>query len=183
MLFRSPYLSRHAEKAGGNMAGLRGLLEEGANAQVGLILSERFINMPHEIVPPMWTMLLEEIDMAVKDRKEQPPFTHYLVLSKTYNEVESTLPSDDQPPAKKKKGGASAAPETFYFHPEDEVLQRFAVAHASFDYETPVDAGASDSKRAFQELGVKPMAHLILVEADKLGEAVAAVKTYLGGGQ
>lgn len=137
--------------------------------------------MPHEIVPPMYTMLLEEIQWALEE-KEPYAFTHYLVLSKTYAEVVSTLPSSDQPPSKKKKGGKEFGGETFYFHPEDEILHKYARGWGSFEYETPVDEGASDSKRAFQELGVKPMGHLILIEADKFAGAVDAVKTFLNGG-
>ncbi|KAH8704412.1 p21-C-terminal region-binding protein-domain-containing protein [Phaeosphaeriaceae sp. PMI808] len=146
--------------------------------QIGLILTERFINMPHETIPPMYTMLVEEIAWAIQE-SEPYNFTHYLVLSKTYTEIQSQLPSGDVPRKKKQKGGADG--ETFYFHPEDEVLHGFAVGHGSFEYDTPVDEGASDSKRAFQELGVKPLGHLILIEASRFAAAVEGVKKYLGG--
>lgn len=137
--------------------------------------------MPHEIVPPMYTMLLEEISWALEE-KEPYAFTHYLVLSKTYTEVQSNLPAAEQPPSKKKRN-AGADGEIFYFHPEDEVLHKYAVGWGQWEYESPVDEGASDSKRTFQELGVKPGAHAILIEAGKFAEAVEAVKTYLNGGQ
>lgn len=150
-----------------------------APAQIGLILTERFINMPHEIVPPMYTMLMEEIQWAVEE-KEPYAFTHYLVLSKAYSEVASNLPAVDQPPSKKKKAG-KADEETFYFHPEDEVLHQHAVGHTTFDYDTPVDEGASDSKRAFQEMGVRPQGHVTLIEAGKFADAVEAVKSFLNG--
>jgi protein BCP1 len=156
------------------------LLDASSPARVGLILSERFINMPHETVPPMYTMLLEEIQWAVQE-SEPYNFTHYVILSKTYCEIESNLPSMDAQPRSKKQKGAKVGEETFYFHPEDEVLHKHALGHASFDYDTPVDEGASDSKRAFQELGVKPKGHLVLIEAGKLEAAVEAVKTFLGG--
>ena len=100
--------------------------------------------MPHEIVPPMYTMLLEEIQWAVEE-KEPYTFTHYLVLSKCYSEIQSQLPSEDAPPSKKKNKKADVGEETFYFHPEDEVLHKHAVGYTSFEYDTPVDEGASDS--------------------------------------
>ncbi len=150
-----------------------------APAQIGLILTERFINMPHEIVPPMYTMLMEEIQWAVEE-KEPYAFTHYLVLSKAYSEVASSLPAVGQPPSKKKKAG-KVEEETFYFHPEDEMLHQHAAGHTTFDYDTPADEGASDSKRAFQEMGVKPQGHLTLIEASKFGGAVEAVKLFLNG--
>lgn len=177
------YLSRQATKRGGDIGQvLPELLKLDNDAQVGLILTERFINMPHEIVPPMYTMLQEEIQWALEE-KEPYNFTHYLIVSKTYSEVESSLRSDDQPASKKKKGGSGGEPETFYFHPEDEVLHRHAVAWSNFEHETPVDAGASDSKRAFQEMGVKPKGHMTLIEAGKFADAVEAVKEFLNGGQ
>lgn len=164
---------------------LTSLLDDPANssAQIGLILTERFINIPHQIVPPMYNMLLEEIRWA-NDEKEPYQFTHYLVISKTYTEVESKLDvEDDRPPQpkKSKKSGGAAGPEVFYFHPEDEALQRCAMGSCSFEYERQGEEGSSDAKRAFQDVGVKPMGHLILIEGGKFEGAVKAVESYIGG--
>lgn len=174
------YLSRNAAKTE-KLKDLPALLSS-SDAQVGLVLSERFINMPFEIVPSMYNMLLEEITWALEE-KEPYEFTHYLILSKTYQEVTSQLPGDSQPPSKKAKGGGKGAPETFYFHAEDEVLQKHSLGWGNFDYETPADEGASDSKRAFQEMGIKPMGHMVLIEAAKFKDAVEALTSFLSGGQ
>jgi protein BCP1 len=128
----------------------------------------------------MYTMLLEEIQWAVQE-SEPYNFTHYLILSKTYEEIQSALPAMDEQPRSKKQKGGKAGGETFYFHPEDEVLHKHALGWASFEYDTPVDAGASDSKRAFQELGVKPKGHFVLIEAEKFEAAVGGVKAFLSG--
>ncbi|KAF2473659.1 uncharacterized protein BDR25DRAFT_281560 [Lindgomyces ingoldianus] len=180
------YLTKKASSTP-SLAPLSSLLSQPSPSQIGLILTERFINMPHETVPPMYTMLLEEIAWALSE-KEPYAFTHYLILSKTYAEVASSLSSPDPPPpSKKKKGGAAGGKgkeeETFYFHPEDEVLQKYSLGWGSFEYDTEVDEGASDSKRAFQELGVKPKGHLVLIEGKRFEEAVNAVKEFLGSGQ
>ncbi|KAI9750869.1 MAG: Serine/threonine-protein kinase [Chaenotheca gracillima] len=152
------------------------LLSAGSSAQIGLILTERMINIPSEVSPPMYTMLLEEISWAIED-KEPYEFTHYLVISKTYSEVASKLDEQDARPQKKSKK-AAAGSETFYFHPEDEVLQQHALSYGSFPYTTDGD-GTSDSKRTFQELGIKPQGHMILIEAAKFKDAVEAVGRYL----
>ncbi|KAJ4352416.1 Mss4p nuclear export [Didymosphaeria variabile] len=94
------YLTRHSTTP--SLAPLQTLLTAPSTSQIGLILTERFINMPHEIVAPSYKMLQEEIQWAL-DEKEPYAFTHYLVLSKAYMEVESNLPAAEQPPAKKKK--------------------------------------------------------------------------------
>lgn len=145
--------------------------------QVGLVLGERLINVPSEISPPMYTMLIEEIADAVED-KEPYEFTHYLILSKTYNEIASALDAEEKPRSKKnKKGGASL--ETFYFHPEDEVLHKHASAVASWDYTKDEGEGMADSKRAFSDMGIKTKGSAILIEASKFEGAVRGVGEYL----
>jgi protein BCP1 len=151
-------------------------LINGGNKQVGLVLSERLINMPSEIAPPLYSMLVEEIEAAVED-KEPYEFSHYLILSKVYQEIQSTLVDDTR---KKKKAKEDAS--LFYFHPEDEVLQKHAVAYGSYSFSKEEDAVA-DSKRAFQEMGIKSMGHMILIEASKFEGAVKAVNEYISQAQ
>lgn len=165
---------------------LQKLLAPDSKAQIGLILSERFINMPNEILPPMYRMLLEEIQTAISEN-EPYNFSHYLLLSKTYTEVASKLDSmviteDAQPPSKKSKklqktAGAIKA-ETFYFHAEDEVFHRHAVGFGDFHYTKSRDEGSSDSKRAFNEMGIEPVGHIVLVEAKAFETAVKTVGEY-----
>ena len=159
------------------LAPLAELLSQPEIPPIGLILTERLINVPSEVVPPMYTMLLEEMEWAIQD-KEPYNFSHYLILSKTYTEVASKLDAEDDRPKKKKKA-ASGAFETMYFHPEDEVLQRYAICKGGFDYSIKQDEGHSDSKRAFQELGIKPQAHAILISAEQFKSAVENVAEYL----
>ena len=156
------------------------LLRPSSSVQVGLILTERLLNIPSEVVSPMYKMLLEEIAWAVEE-KEPYTFSHYLVLSKTYREIASVLDQEQSRPQKKKKKDASKEgdKEIFYFHPEDEVLQRFAAVHGAFDYAKQEVGGQADSKRTFQELGIKPQGHMILIEAPKLKAAVEALEGFL----
>jgi len=160
------------EKAKANeaLSAIPPLIESGK--RIGLIFSERLINVPSEIAPPLYSMLIDEVEAAVED-KEPYDFSHYLILSKTYQEVESTLDVEDR---KKKKAKETAS--TYYFHPEDEVLQRHATAFGSFTY-TKEEDSVADSKRAFQEMGIKGFGHLMLIEADKFPAAVKAVQAYL----
>ncbi|KAL8298258.1 hypothetical protein RB597_006867 [Gaeumannomyces tritici] len=167
------YVSEKAQ-AGGNKAlaaAVPGLLSSGKH--VGLILADRLINMPSEIVPPMYRLLADEIEAAVED-KEPYEFSHYLIISKTYTEVESNLGIETE---RKKKKAKEEAP-FFYFHAEDEVLQKHALAYGSFPY-SRADEAVADSKRAFQEMGVKSQGHMILIEAAKFEGAVKAISDYL----
>ncbi|EAW13164.1 protein-transporting protein BCP1 [Aspergillus clavatus NRRL 1] len=160
-----------------SLAPLAQLLSQNPIPPVGLILTERLINMPSEIVPPMYTMLLEEIAWALEE-KEPYNFSHYLIVSKKYEEVESKLDMEDSRPQKKKKNSGNKA-EQFFFHPEDEVLQRHAICSGSIDYTHKHDDGHSDSKRTFQDLGIKTSGSLMLIEASKLEAAVKDVTDYL----
>ena len=161
------------------MSPLLELLSKPSIPPIGLILSERLINIPSEVVPPMYTMLLEEISWAVED-KEPYTFSHYLILSKTYEEVESQLDAMEARPQKKKRNDAiKSGNKLFYFHPEDEVFERHSICHGSYNYSKPQADGHSDSKRAFQELGIKPQGHLMLIDAAKFEAAVKDVSNFL----
>lgn len=147
-----------------------------AGKHIGLIFSERLINMPSELAPPLYSMLIDEIEAAVED-KEPYEFSHYLILSKTYQELESKIDVESQK-RKKAKGDS----QIYYFHAEDEVLQKHAVAYGNFNY-TKEDEVVADSKRAFQEMGVKAQGYLILIEAGKFQGAIKAVNDYLSAPQ
>ncbi|KAF8461422.1 p21-C-terminal region-binding protein-domain-containing protein [Kalaharituber pfeilii] len=169
---------------------------------LGLILTERLINLPTEIVPPMYKMILEEIQWALED-KEPYDFGAFLIVSKTYTEIPSQLDADEnadenaasdeelerpkakkfksrmrQIPAtlnksKKEKGkergkGMAGGGEVNFFHPEDEVIQKYALAHGGFKYTKEKDQGAADSKRTFSDYGILPAGSMILLERSKL---------------
>nr|POE72096.1 protein bcp1 [Quercus suber] len=176
----SSFLQRHASGPENPLAQLPALLAPGSPAQVGLILQERFINMPPQVAPPMYAMLLEEMAWAI-DEQEPYQFTHYLIISKTYTEVDSVLDAQDDRPGKKLKPAGGKAPETLYFHPEDEVWHRHALGFRNFDYETKADEGAADAKRAFQEAGIRPQGHLILMDKAGFETGVKDVAEFLGG--
>ncbi|KAF3490823.1 uncharacterized protein GIQ15_00340 [Arthroderma uncinatum] len=156
---------------------LNQLLSQPEMPEIGLILTERLINVPAQVVPPMYTMLLEEIAWALEE-KEPYSFTHYLIISKTYQEVASKLDEEDDRPQKKKKKAANDSSETFYFHPEDEILHKHALCYEGYNY-THETEGQSDSKRAFQDLGIHPQGHMILIEASKFEAAVTNLKEFL----
>ncbi|SGY37815.1 BQ5605_C003g01893 [Microbotryum silenes-dioicae] len=52
-------------------------------SNVGLVISERLVNMPAQVVPPMYRMLQEELQWA-RDDKEPYHFSHLLFLSRVF---------------------------------------------------------------------------------------------------
>ncbi|KAI5300957.1 Mss4p nuclear export, partial [Ascosphaera pollenicola] len=165
------YVSQKASQA--HLAPLQSLISQSPIPSIGLILTERLINIPAEVVPPMYTMLQEEIQWALEEG-EPYSFTHYLIVSRKYQEVSSKLDEEDNRPQKKKK--ALGQKETYPFHPEDEILKNFAMCAGDYDWSHEAPEGASDSRRAFHEWGIKTMGHMILIEAGKFEAAVNAMK-------
>ncbi|KAK0722094.1 p21-C-terminal region-binding protein-domain-containing protein [Lasiosphaeria miniovina] len=140
--------------------------------QVGLVLAERLLNMPAEVIPPMWGMLVDEIEAAVED-KEPYEFTHYVVVSRAYREVASSL---DQSERKQKK--AREESKMLYFHPEDDEMRKHAAAAGAYAFTS--EESVADSKRAFQDMGVQPQGFMMLIEASKFEGAVKAIRDYVG---
>ncbi|KAJ6119591.1 Protein bcp1 [Penicillium sp. IBT 18751x] len=159
------------------LSALHELISQTPVPPIGLILTERVINMPSEVIPPMYNMLLEEMAWAIQDN-EPYNFSHYVIISKNYQEVESKLDLEEARPQKKKKKAGENA-QQFFFHPEDEVLQRNAVCSGTLEYTHQQDDGHSDSKRAFQEVGIRTNGSLTLIDGSKFEAAVKAVTEYL----
>lgn len=166
------YLSDRARTSESLAGVVPDLLASGQHV-VGLVLADRLLNMPAEVIPPMWSCLIDEIEAAVED-KEPYEFTHYLVVSRTYNEVASSL---DQGERKQKKAREEA--ELQYFHPEDEEMRKHALASGTYAF-TKEGESVADSKRAFQEMGVKSSGFMMLIEAAKFQRAVQAIAEYVG---
>lgn len=152
-----------------------GLLAPGSGgATVGLVLAERLLNMPAEVIPPMWGCLMDEVEAAVEDG-EAYGFTHYVVVSRGYYEVASVL---DGPKAKKVRE-APGGGVLRYFHPEDEEVRKHAVAAGTYAFVKEDEVNA-DSKRAFQEMGLKSVGFMMVIEAGKFKGAVDAMRAFVG---
>ncbi|KAG2198998.1 hypothetical protein INT46_005538 [Mucor plumbeus] len=139
---------------------------------VGWVVSERFINMPVEIMAPMYTMLQEELKNAVKE-KESYVFEWYMFISKTYKEVTSIIDEDgEEPQQKKSKASTSDSSETFYFQSEDEIIAKYAEYQYDFKFTNNEKEQAADSRRAFSDFGIAPSRKLLLVHKSKFDDMV-----------
>ena len=87
--------SRANEKLFGELGRILGKENGAEEGGLGLILTERMVNMPVEVAPPMYKMLNEEVEWALEER-EPYDFEAFLVLSKTYTEVPCQLDMEDK---------------------------------------------------------------------------------------
>ncbi|KAJ3485130.1 hypothetical protein NLI96_g5186 [Meripilus lineatus] len=108
---------------------------------VAFVFSERLINMPVQIVPPMYRMLADEIQWAIDDN-EPYRFTHLVFVTRVYRlSAEEAAELHSATPRTKRNKGISAPQGggVFSFHPEDELIQKHAshVADYSFSSSEP----------------------------------------------
>ncbi|KAJ2856835.1 Mss4p nuclear export, partial [Coemansia asiatica] len=96
-------------------------------SNVGLVLNERIVNMPPQVVPPMFRMLVEELGWAREDGKPVD-FDYYLVLAPMYRETEA--PENDEEEEEEDRRGAKKKKTKVeldaYVHAEDEFIEEFA---------------------------------------------------------
>lgn len=146
--------------------------DQSKSLKVGLIVSERMINMPVEIVPPMYKMLLEEMTKA-EDAQEKYEFDYFLVISKVYRMVSANIQDEEASKKSKKTKISTNEPvpvEMDYFHYEDMVLEENAKYFGTYDYTDSKQD--TDSRRVFTDYGIDPKLSLILIDKKKLAESV-----------
>lgn len=95
---------------------------------VGFVFSERLINMPVQVMPPMYRMLVDEMQWAIDDG-EPYVFSHYIFISRTYTpsaEQEMDWAGEAPPTSKRQKQAPRHEEEgrTHSFHFEDEVIAK-----------------------------------------------------------
>ncbi|KIK04152.1 hypothetical protein K443DRAFT_430833 [Laccaria amethystina LaAM-08-1] len=133
--------------------------QENERHHVGLVICERLVNMPVQVVPPMYRMLVDEIDGALRDG-EPYRFSHLLFISRAYHlseEEEALLahPSTRRQPKSKKMRPATSQQQqqerprdgVYSFHPEDDLISQVSSHTLTYTYTTP--APTERGKEAF----------------------------------
>jgi len=155
-----------------------------SEAHVGLVLCERLINMPVQVVPPMYNMLADEIKWALADG-EPYHFTHLIILSRVYHlseEEESELansapprrsrPQEDPNAPKQNKHKKPRAQEDheiqppldgiYSFHPEDDIIMKSALHTLTYPFVSPLPPLVQET-RAKDAFGLDIRGRMMLV--------------------
>eukprot|EP00455_Lapot_gusevi_P018379 TRINITY_DN20028_c0_g1_i4.p1 TRINITY_DN20028_c0_g1~~TRINITY_DN20028_c0_g1_i4.p1 ORF type:complete len:235 (+),score=46.74 TRINITY_DN20028_c0_g1_i4:78-707(+) len=141
---------------------LRDLLQD-SSKPLGLILHDRLINMPIELVPMLHQALVDDIDWAVQneeteEEKNSFKFENFLVITRIY-----------QPESGKKKKSKkqNETEEMIFFKFEDE----FYYKHATLTFTFPVSHTLSSS--AYSDL---PQTRVVMVvPASKMHKIVSQI--------
>ncbi|CEP60674.1 protein-transporting protein BCP1 LALA0_S01e16380g [Lachancea lanzarotensis] len=100
---------------------------DNSNKTCALILSERLINMPPEIIAPLFNIGLEDASSSLGEGKN---YDYYVILSRKF-EVSVEVDDDEKSGQGRKRVKTS---EIDYFHEEDRFFERNAKIH--FDSES-----------------------------------------------
>lgn len=153
---------------------LRQLFSPTSKHKIGMIFSERLVNMPVETMPPMYRILLEEMEKS--EKAEEYNFDYFLIPSRVVKLVASVVDKelDDENESgsrKKSKKGSDLPSEYDYVHYEDEQLEKHALHYGYFDFtNNNVEA---DARRVFNDYGIEPKLSLMLVNKKALATAIA----------
>ncbi|KAH7910003.1 p21-C-terminal region-binding protein-domain-containing protein, partial [Hygrophoropsis aurantiaca] len=174
------YVLRQTSTHSAMHAALRALLDKDTGKEkdqptrLGLVLSERLVNMPVQVVPPMYRMLVDELRWAVEDN-EPFDFTHLLFISRVYRlsqEEEEAMQaaSRGSKRARVNQNQGQSQSAVYPFHPEDEYIQKLAThTHTYTLTQTPPGPRASDA------FGLDTAGRVMLVPAARLAELVSVL--------
>ncbi|XP_029978139.1 protein BCCIP homolog [Sphaeramia orbicularis] len=136
---------------------------------VGLLLSERFINVPPQIALPLHTQLQGEIAEAQRTNKPSGKCHYCLLISKTCKEASKTIPA---------RGGGAPKEEYMFINAEEEFFYEQAIL--KFHYSVQEEADSCLSGRwSFDDVPMKPFRTVMLVPTDKMPAIMDKLKEYL----
>ncbi|KAB5521907.1 hypothetical protein DKX38_026226 [Salix brachista] len=164
---------------------LRVLLGEQAH-NVGLLVSRRVVNLPPQLLPPLYDALCDEISWATEDEPTEElrnsfRFNSYVLVSKIYKHKNAD---------KKNRLSSDSEEAIIYVNPEDEIFHKLSLWSFNFPFHAeqvtahehscvhilshvPLDERTSKCDRATVDKppllkNYRPMGLVMAVEADKV---------------
>ncbi|XP_072029854.1 protein BCCIP homolog [Amphiura filiformis] len=142
---------------------------------IGLLINERFVNIPPQLAPPLHNSLQKDVTTAaVKNSKFK--FDYYLLLSKTYKDAISP----EQGSSKKKSKGTKIAEsdQLMFANAEDEYFHKESVI--SFDYPVTDESDtALGGKWTFDDAEMRTFRTVMIVPASKMQHILTQIEDNL----
>ncbi|VVB07570.1 unnamed protein product [Arabis nemorensis] len=138
---------------------LKMVLEKEAQ-DVGLLVSQRVMNLPPQLLPPLYDGLFDEVfwateDEPTKELRNSFRFKSYLLVTKIYRLK--------NPKQRKPRHGEEEIEETVYLKPEDELF--LELSSWSFTFPMRSQLVTSQEMKNYQLMGL-----VMVVNADKIPE-------------
>lgn len=135
---------------------LRVLLGEQAH-NVGLLVSRRVVNLPPQLLPPLYDALFDEISWATEDEPTEElrnsfRFNFYVLVSKMYKHKNAD---------KKNRLSSDSEEAIIYVNPEDEIFHKLSLWSFNFPFH-------AEQVTARELKNYRPMGLVMAVEADKI---------------
>ncbi|OXB62954.1 hypothetical protein ASZ78_014966 [Callipepla squamata] len=137
---------------------------------VGLLLSERFINVPPQIALPMHQQLQKELKEAQRTNKPCGKCHYYLLISKTFTEATKN--------SKKKEKRNWQKEELMFANAEEEFFYENALLKFSYSVQEESDT-CLGGRWSFDDVPMKPWRTVMVVPADGMNAIMDKLKDYL----
>nr|ACI68708.1 BCCIP homolog [Salmo salar] len=135
---------------------------------VGLLLSERFINVPPQIALPLHKQLQEEMAEAQSSNKPSGKCHYCLMICKTYKDPSKTIPAR----------GAPLKDELTFVNAEEEFFYEQAPMKFHYSVQEETDSVLS-GRWSFDDVPMKPQRTVMLIPADRMSAIMDKLKEYL----
>ncbi|XP_067101412.1 protein BCCIP homolog [Osmerus mordax] len=135
---------------------------------VGLLLSERFINVPPQIALPLHKQLQEEMAEAQRTNKPSGRCHFCLMISKTCKEANKTIPARGQAPKE----------ELMFANAEEEFFYEQAAIKFNYSVQEETDSCLT-GRWSFNDVPMKPYRTVMLIPADRMPAIMEKLKEYL----
>ncbi|GAV63433.1 BCIP domain-containing protein [Cephalotus follicularis] len=134
----------------------RSLLGEQAH-NVGLLVSQRVMNLPSQLLPPLYDALFDEVSWATEDepteeRKRSFSFKSYILISKIYKPKNIT---------QRRRLSSDNEEAIIYTKPEDEIFHQ--LSSCSFSFALHTQQTSTHELKDYRLMGL-----VMVVEADKI---------------
>jgi len=161
----SSYLLNHCKEVSSKneYEAFKQILDD-CSKHVGLIISERFINIPAKIAVPLYSGLRNDMQKAL-EKREAYDFSYYLLISKIVN----FAPNPNQE-------------NIVFLNPEEELLSEDAEFSFEFLVETEQDSGLSGTWTDEDDEGL-PKRRVLLIQATKWDTIIHKLTVELGSDQ
>lgn len=115
-------------------------IDNTGNKSCALVVSERLINMPPEVVPPLYKITLEDVSKSLSESGKEH-YDFYLIVTRKY-EVNFDIDDDSSRHTNSERSSKRIKQEQIdYFHEEDRFFEKYAKIH----FETEAKKGIISS--------------------------------------
>lgn len=142
-------------------ATIKNILENDA-AQLGLLINERFVNIPAKISVPLFGNLIFEVKRA-NSRNMPFNFSYYILICKLYKSEDKKIGKK----SKNKNKSTNNEPLVLWSNPEEEIFAEKATISFEFSVEEEADSGLS-GKWTETDDEMIPYRRVLFFEASKL---------------